>query len=247
MSRDRLSQDSIKEASKSQVDYSGHGDAAGASGDRPDQNVRADEFLRKRGQTKLVAPPKDGFATVTAGLAWNNIVNQQAEGLINRMMKKITKVGVDLDLGCLYELENGKRGCIQAFGELFGDLDDAPYIALSGDERTGDSEGDDEVLSINGAQWSEVKKILIYAYIYQGPTNWAEIAPQLTLHVLEGEPDTLVSIDAKLQDMNLCAVAMIENQKGGMKITNMSEYFPSHPAMDRAYGFGLQWKDGEKA
>lgn len=247
MSRDRLSKDSIHDASQSRVDYSGHGDAAGASGERPDQNVRADEYLRKRGQTKLVAPPKDGFKTVTAGLAWNNIVTQQAEGLINRMMKKVTKAGVDLDLGCLYELKNGKRGCIQAFGELFGDLEQAPFIALSGDERTGDSEGDDEVLSVNGGKWPEINKLLVYAYIYDGPTCWSEIAPDLTLHVMEEEPDIHITIDAKLQDMNLCAMVMIENKKDGIAITNMSEYFPSHPAMDRAYGFGLKWEDGEKA
>ena len=246
MSRDKLSSDSIASASKSRVEYSGHGDAAGAAGARPDQDIRPDEFLSKRGQSKLVAPPEGGFETMTIGLAWNNVVLQRAEGLLNRLTKKVTRVGVDLDLGCLYELQDGQRGSVQAFGEMFGALDTPPYIALSGDERTGEAEGDDEVITLNGPKWPEVKRVLVYAYIYQGPTNWGEIEPDLTIRLREGEPETHIKIDAGLEDMNLCALAMLENNKNGVRVTNLSEYFPAHPAMDRAFGFGLKWADGEK-
>lgn len=246
MSRDKLSRDSIANASTSRVDYSGHGDAAGASGARPDQDVRPDAHLRKRGQSKLIAPPESGFGDMMIGLAWNNVVNERAEGLMNRLFKKVSKAGVDLDLGCLYEMQDGSRGCVQAFGDMYGAYDKAPYIALSGDERTGDSEGDDEVLTLNGQQWPQIKRIMIYAYIYEGPTNWAEIAPDLTLRPGGDEVDVHVTVDAALQDMNLCALVMMENKKDGITLSNLSEYFPAHPAMDRAFGFGLKWEDGEK-
>jgi len=39
---------------------------------------------------------------------------------------------------------------------------------------------------------------------------------------------------------------MIENLDGGVRLTNHSEYFSSQPAMDRAFGFGLAWEDGQK-
>ena len=146
MSRETLSSDSIKKASESSVDYSGHGNSAGAAGHRPDQGIKEDKFLSKRGQHKLVIPTEEGLGKIEAGLAWNNVVQVRAEGLINRLMKKVTQEGVDLDLGCLYELKSGKRGAIQAFGEVFGDYDAEPFISLSGDERTGDAEGDDEIL-----------------------------------------------------------------------------------------------------
>lgn len=246
MSRDRLSSDSIQSASESKVDYSGHGDAAGAAGARPDQDVRPDEFLSRRGQSKLVAPPDTGFVDLTMGLAWNNVVMHQAEGLLNRLTKKVTRVGVDLDLGCLYEMKDGAKGAIQAFGEMFGEYDRPPYIHHSGDERTGEAEGDDEVITINGQKWPDLKRVLVYAYIYQGPNCWSEIEPDLTIRMRADEPDTHIKIDARLKDMNLCALAMMENNKNGVRITNLSEYFPAHPAMDRAFGFGLKWADGEK-
>ena len=45
--------------------------------------------------------------------------------------------GIDLDLGCLYELKNGQKGAVQALGNSFGNLNQAPYISLDGDDRTG--------------------------------------------------------------------------------------------------------------
>ena len=46
---------------------------------------------------------------------------------------------IDLDLGCLYELKNGRKGTVQALGNAFGHLNAEPWIALDGDDRTGAS------------------------------------------------------------------------------------------------------------
>src|SRR6266581_3147567 len=48
--------------------------------------------------------------------------------------------GIDLDLACLYELSNGKKGVVQALGNSFRSRNDgAPIIALDADDRTGES------------------------------------------------------------------------------------------------------------
>ena len=49
--------------------------------------------------------------------------------------------GIDLDLGCLYELNDGRKGAVQALGNAFGSLTNPPFISLDGDDRTGDSVG----------------------------------------------------------------------------------------------------------
>jgi tellurite resistance protein TerA len=108
----------------------------------------------------------------------DNIEVQDA-GLIGKILKKVTKKGIDIDLGCLYELHDGSRGCLQAFGEMFGNYDNAPYISLSGDERTGNKEGDDEAMHINGKKWPDIKRLLVYVYIYSGEANWDVIKPQV--------------------------------------------------------------------
>ena len=46
-------------------------------------------------------------------------------------------VNVDLDLAGLYELKDGTKGVVQPLGNFFGDLNAAPYVKLSGDDRFG--------------------------------------------------------------------------------------------------------------
>lgn len=83
---------------------------------------------------------------------------------------------VDLDLGCLYELKDGTRGVVQALGDCFGSFRDEPYTQLMGDDRTG-ANADGEWLRINGAHWREIKRILIFSFIYEGlPTGTPPMA-----------------------------------------------------------------------
>ncbi|MFP3428111.1 tellurium resistance protein TerA, partial [Pseudoalteromonas sp. SIMBA_162] len=56
---------------------------------------------------------------------------------------------IDLDLGCMYKLKNGKGGVVQALGNAFGNLEREPYIHLDGDDRSGQSSGG-ENLYLNG-------------------------------------------------------------------------------------------------
>ena len=240
------SADSLAKATESVVDFSGHGAALGAAGyrsasDHPDNC----EFLSEPGQGIAVSPGENGFDSMLIGVAWDNI-RVENSGFFGRFFKKVTKVGVDLDIGCLYEMQDGTRGSIQAFGEKFGDYNTAPYISLSGDERTGDAEGHDEYMLVNGAKWHEIKRILVYIYIYKGAPSWSEIKPQVVIDV-PGENDLYVTLGAHDDALCLCAVGELENVRGGIKLTNRTEYFPGHEEMDRAFGFGLTWEDGKKA
>jgi len=246
MSKDPSSADSLIGATKSRAEFSGHGGSLGAAGHR---EVSFDpencEFLREPGQSVAVSPGPEGFESILIGAAWDNIEVQQS-GLIGKLLKKTMKVGVDLDVGCLYELEDGTRGCIQAFGKKFGSYDSAPYMVLSGDERTGDAEGHDEYILVNGAHWKDIKRILVYIYIYKGAPNWQQINPKIIVDV-PGDDDLVLTLGAKNDRLALCAVGGLENVRGGIKLTNYTEYFPGHAEMDRAFGFGLDWEDGQKS
>lgn len=251
------SRHSIEEATRSRATFSTHGRSKGAAGfiSREDDSQPAD-FLSKPGQTAIVNPTKEGIKNFEIGVAWDNVPTRvkttKKAGFFKKLLGgkdtvKTTKKkkGVDLDLGCLYELKNGKRGAIQAFGEGFGDLEKEPYIKLSNDERTGEAEGEDELICVNGVKWNEIKRIVIYIYIYDGADSWASIKPQIQVRVPEEKP-MIVSLGAKKQDLSVCAVAGLENIRGGIKMTNYMEYFPGHLSMDRAFGFGLSWEDGQK-
>jgi tellurite resistance protein TerA len=241
----KTSVDSILEATRGRAEFSGHGRALGAAGKRetsfdPDNS----EFLREPGQSIAVTPGAAGFQDIRISVSWDNVQIRQS-GFFGKFLKKATHQGVDLDIGCLYELEDGTRGAIQAFGEKFGNFGAPPYISLSGDERTGNTEGIDEYLLINGAQWNKIKKLLIYLYIYKGAPNWAVINPHVFIDV-PGENDLVVTLGVHDNALALCAVGGIENVRGGIRLTNYTEYFPGHAEMDRAFGFGLQWDEGKK-
>jgi tellurite resistance protein TerA len=239
------SEQSLMEANRNRATFSGHGKALGAAGYRePGDNPQNCEFLSLPGQSIAVTPGPSGFPDFTIGVAWDN--TRLARGnVFERLVKRFLGKGIDLDLGCLYEMQDGTRGALQAFGNKFGDFQAPPYIALSGDERTGDKAGDDESFSINGAHWNDIKRLLIYIYIYDGSNRWSKIKPQVVLDI-PGENDLYVTLKATNDQLALCAVGGLENVRGGIKLTNYTEYFPGHQEMDRAFGFGLPWGEGRK-
>ena len=86
---------------------------------------------------------------------------------------------------------------------------------------------------------------MIYVYIYGGAKSWANVSPQIQVRVPLEQP-MVVTLQERQNTLALCAVAGIENIRGGIKMTSYLEYFPGHAEMDRAFGFGLSWEDGQK-
>lgn len=246
MSKDKTSVDSLRDATRSRANFSGHGGAKGAAGKRAEgQRTAVSEFLSHSGETAIINPPAKGFGKMRIGAAWD-MAQVPDTSFLGKMVKRVKTVNVDLDLGCLYELQDGERGAIQALGDLYGSLDQPPFIKLSGDEREGDEEGDDEYILINGAEWSKIKRIVFYIYIYDGMPHWGSIKPQIHINVPGEDSFAVVPTEAD-SDLAVCAVGGIENVRGGIRMTNYTEFFPGHAEMDRAFGFGLQWADGAKA
>lgn len=241
---DIKSSESMRRATKSRANFSGRGNALGAAGYvNPDDVSGKYDFIKRAGETMSFSAPEGGFPKIRVGAAWDvqKIKQKALFGLLN--IKK--KVEVDLDLGCLYEMQDGRRGAIQAFGDMYGNFNEHPYIRLSGDERTGAAEGDDEFLTINGKHWPDIKRMLVYVYIYKGALDWAHVRPQIHVGV-PGEQPLVVTLSSHMKGLGLCVIAGLENKRNGLLVTNYTEYFPGHEEMDRAYGYGLEWADGVK-
>ncbi|HCK33054.1 MAG TPA: Tellurium resistance protein TerA [Rhodospirillaceae bacterium] len=245
MSRDQLSGDSLAAASRNRAKFSKHG-GKGAAG-HVQEGMDKESLTLDGGRYQDVITIPEGFnEPLYIGLSWTNVIQIREEGLLNRMMNKMQDIGVDLDLGCLYELHDGQRGALQPFGDLYGDYEKAPFIYHSGDERTGDTAGDDEHIRLNVSQWKRIKKVLIYCYIYKGPERWEEIMPEISLKMGNLE-DIKLKLRSYRDDLPICALATLENKDGKVEITQHAEYFRGHPAMDRAFGFGIRWEEGEKS
>jgi tellurite resistance protein TerA len=151
---------------------------------------------------------------------------------------------IDLDLGCLFELNDGYKGVVQAIGSSFGDFSNEPYIQLSGDDRTGDvAEG--ETLRINGARWSEIRRVAVFALIYEGVPNW-QATDGVVLVTMPDQAPIEVRMTEGRNDRRLCGVVLLENIGGQLKATRIVDYFKHQGELDRAHGWGLRWAAGSK-
>lgn len=237
---------SILEANRDRAIKSRHGGLGAAGYISPHDGRQAGAFLTSPGEVAIINPPKGDLPNFDIGMAWDNVAVEKHKGMFARFFKRqILRQGVDLDLGCLYKLKNNVRGGMQAFGKEHGAYESEPFIFLSGDERKGDKKGHDETIAVNGAHWDDIEKILIYVYIYDGVQNWASVRPQIQVRVA-GEQPMVVTLNTPRKDMPICAVAGLENVRGGIKMTSYLEYFPGHAEMDRAFGYGLEWEAGTK-
>ena len=125
--------------------------------------------LEKGKKVNLQKGAKAGLGQILINLNWNSKPAKQ--GLFAGLLGG--NKGIDLDLGCLYELKNGQKGTVQALGNAFGSLSKPPYISLDGDDRTG-AVSTGENLRIDGNKIAEIKRILVYTFIYEGVANWQQ-------------------------------------------------------------------------
>ena len=157
-----------------------------------------------------------------------------------------SKTAIDLDLGCLYELKDREKNSIQAINKFFGNFSKTPYIHLGEDDRKGDK---GETLRINGDKVAEFKRILVYAWIYQGIAKWSEANGVVKIKLPEviDQADIEVQLDNPSDGITRCAIALFENvDDKTFKVSKKENYYTDHREMDKAFKWGLDWVDGSK-
>jgi len=196
--------------------------------------------LEKKGQSISLDKQVGELSAIEVNLNWNATPVKSLGFLRN----KTAEAGIDLDLACLWEFDQGEIGATQALGGHFGNFHQFPFIELDQDDRSGQSIGG-ETLRINGRYWQEFRRILIYTFIYEGVPNWSHVDAVITIKTKD-QPDIEIRLDSYRNDQFLCAIAMLENINNQVKITKLIDYFSGHPEMDRAYGWGLNYVAGSK-
>lgn len=198
--------------------------------------------LKKGQKVNLDKRHGHSLGEILINLNWNQNTSS-GQGLFGSLFGGSS--GIDLDLGCLFELKNGKKGCVQALGNSFGSLQNEPYISLDGDDRTGANSGG-ENLRVNGNMASQIKRILVYTFIYEGAANWQQARGVVTVRS-PGSQDIIVRMDEYNTSDKMCAIALIENVNGdNFSVEKLVRFFSGHEQMDRAYGWGMRWVAGRK-
>lgn len=194
----------------------------------------------EKGKSISLTKTNDIYTNVSINLKWDQ--GKKSGGLFSSLFGAENQA-IDLDLGCLYEMKDGQKGCVQALGNLFGSLTDFPYMQLAGDDRTGES-ADGEFLTINGRKWDKVKRVLVYTFIYEGVSAWSKANGKV--HLKSDVTEIDITLDNSHDGQNMCAIALIENINNEMKITKLNDYFAGHEQMDRQHSWGLNWVPGRK-
>jgi tellurite resistance protein TerA len=225
------------------VDYT----KRGASSDEPARPVSLSKVtLTKSSPTVSLTKQGSASGKLHVNLNWKARPAQaeQPKGFLKRM-SAAAQPGIDLDLGCLYELADGRKGVIQALGNQFGDLDRPPYIFLDGDDRSGASSGG-ENLYVNLAHAGEIRRVLVFACIYQGASAFDQAEGVVTLTPATGAPIE-VQLDEAAGTSRMCAVALLENSGNDLTVRREVRYINgAQDALDQAYGWGMDWRPGRK-
>lgn len=164
---------------------------------------------------------------------------------------------IDLDLGCFYELKDGGKTVIdglQFVNGLGGQKDqltkqgrysDKPWIWHSGDDRGTNSSNGENIL-INPVGLKNIKRIIIYCFIYEGVAKWGETDAVVTVRV-PNNPDVVVEMGKQYNSQKFCAIAeLIFNEEDSITVKKLITFHKGHGGCDREYEWGLKWKAGSK-
>ncbi len=194
-----------------------------------------------------VSLTKQGAAggQLRVNLNWNARPGGGGGGLFRR-----AKGGsaIDLDLGCLYEYADGSKGVVQALGNAFTDVHSygpEPICWLDGDDRSGSNSGG-ENLFVDLRHVNAIRRILVFAFIYEGVPNWAAADAVVTLFPATG-PQVEVRLDEHDPRSPMCAIAMLHNSGNDLSVHREVRYIQgSQRTLDEAYGWGMRWSSGRK-
>jgi tellurite resistance protein TerA len=178
--------------------------------------------------------------TVHANLNWNQPI-QEKKGFFGKLFGGGNS-GPDLDLGCMYEMQNGAKGVIQPLGGNFGNKSQEPFVFLDKDDRSG-SASDGENMYVFKPEL--VKRVMFFALIYEGASNFQSVGGKMTFKISNGEIITL-SLNNPDSSSVFCAAALFENKNGDYFLTKEERYFGGHEQADGFYRFGFRWTTGSK-
>ena len=209
-------------------------------------------ILEKSGDThriNLEKPPigKPLTGEIVTNLNWNK------EGLF----KNPSENAVDLDLGCFYEMRDGKKRLIDGLQFSHGRggsrnqvtnqgcYDQAPYIWHQGDDRGGGSSSGETILvNPNGA--NQIKRIIVYTFIYEGVAKWSETNAVVKVKV-PGSEDVIVEMGQQSSNKKFCAIAHLDfDTDNSITVKKLVTFHDAHSDCDRTYGWGFNYSPGSK-
>ncbi len=211
--------------------------------------------LEKKGDTHSIDLSKKSDLTskqITINLNWSQ--GKTNKGFLSSLFSGSKEI--DLDLGCFYELNNGEKTVIDGLQfsrgrggskdklTLQGRYTNSPWIWHAGDDR-GQSNGSGENILINPTGIQDIKRVIIYCFIYDGVAKWEETNAVVTVKV-PGSSEIEVEMGRQSSHHKFCAIAEILFNPNSMQVKKLVTFHNSHGECDKAYNWGMRWTSGAK-
>jgi tellurite resistance protein TerA len=211
--------------------------------------------LDKQGDTHTINLSKGGSISskeIVINLNWSQ--GSDKKGFLSSLFGPKS---IDLDLGCFYQLNDGQKTVIDGLqfsqgqggpkerSTKQGKYTGKPWIWHNGDDR-GTSVGSGENIMINPAGLHDIKRIVVYTFIYEGVAKWAETNAVVTIKV-PNNPEIVVEMGKQYSTQKFCAIAeIIFGSNSDITIKKLITFHGSHGDCDKAYNWGMTWHAGSK-
>lgn len=210
--------------------------------------------LEKQGDSHKIDLSKgsDGAShEIVINLNWTQ--ETEKKGFFSKLFSGSS--AIDLDLGCFYELNDGSKSVIDGLQFAQGQggprnkytrqgrYTDKPWVWHSGDDRSGAGEG--ENILVNPAGMTDLKRIVVYCFIYEGVAKWDQTNAVVTVKV-SGSPDIVVEMGQQYSPQMFCAIAEILFSEESITVKKLVTFHDGHGECDKAYNWGMKWTAGSK-
>lgn len=208
-------------------------------------------ILEKSGDKHRINLEKSNGRTLTGEIVIN--LDWSKGGFFKQMFGG----AIDLDLGCFYELRDGQKMLIDGLqfshgrgGDRHsstrqGCYDRSPYIWHQGDDRgTGSSSG--ETILVNPAGVNDIKRIIVYTFIYEGVAKWSETNAVVKVKV-PGCEEVQVLMGQQNSNKKFCVIAELDfDGNNSITVKKLVTFHDGHSDCDRTYGWGFNYSPGSK-
>lgn len=208
-------------------------------------------ILEKGGDTHRINLEKSSGRPLTGEIVINLDWNKGG------FFKNLFGNAVDLDLGCFYEMRDGKKMLIDGLqfshgrgGDRHhvtrqGCYDHAPYIWHQGDDRGGGASSG-EIILVNPNGVSQIKRIIVYTFIYEGVAKWSETNAVVKVKI-PGSDDVIVKMGQQSSTKRFCAIAQLDfGTENSITVKKLVTFHDSHSDCDKVYSWGFNYSPGSK-
>lgn len=208
-------------------------------------------ILEKGGDTHRINLEKPSGRPLTGEIVINLDWNKGG------FFKNLFGNAIDLDLGCYYELRNGNKKLIDGLQFSHGRggnrhqtsnqgcYDQSPYIWHQGDDRGGGASSGETIL-VNPNGVSQIKRIIVYTFIYEGVAKWSETNAVVTVRV-PGCDDVVVEMGQQTSNKKFCAIAQLDfDADNSITVKKLVTFHDGHRDCDKIYGWGFNYTPGSK-